>query len=255
MIIDSPVVVLHGSSFRVNISQQIFTSQYWKEYKLSNNYIRAVKISPSSYVIRGFALGGHDACLWKEHLYNHKLLLNDTVFDKRGDAGISTDGLLFFDTLTSTLVYFHFYANKILYLDTNLTLIRTGRTIDTYSNYQVIAKGLRDGKRTKYSMATAPRRVNYYGCINNGCLYINSALKADNESTGSHNDSSVIDIYNIRDAAYLGSFYIPKSSGKRVKDFRFINKRLYVTYHSKLVIYEPDDAIVDPLGVKQKPYL
>jgi hypothetical protein len=87
-------------------------------------------------------------------------------------------------------------------------------------------------------MKQPPQLINYNGSVADGNLFLQSMLKADNEYELDFNENSIIDIYNLKNGAYKGSFYIPAYKGKKAHQFQVINHQLYALYGKTVVLYD-----------------
>ncbi|MEH6307238.1 hypothetical protein RYH73_16440 [Olivibacter sp. CPCC 100613] len=135
--------------------------------------------------------------------------------------GLIADGQLNFDDSTQIFVYMHYYKNEVTTFDTSLHLKNIVHTIDTVTN------SLKEGENG------ARFAINQKSCVHGGFLYISSNLKADNESRSHYTQHIPIDMYDIKAASYLGSFYLPVSKGKLIKSMKFISRnKMLVLYHS-----------------------
>lgn len=119
-------------------------------------------------------------------------------------------------------------------MDTNLNLLQTGKTIDTFSSYQASAKGITKNGKTSFSYGAPPKVINSLISADNGMLYVLSQMKADNEDNDTRAKNSVIDIYNMGSSGYVGSLYVPDEAGKRMIAFKVTDGELLAIYTNKL---------------------
>jgi hypothetical protein len=87
------------------------------------------------------------------------------------------------------------------------------------------------------TMSKPPLFVNYYSCIANGSLFVQSALMANNEDKSVFNRNSVVDVYEVKDGHYRFSFYIPDFQGNKVKSFRVFGDNLFIIYDHYISAY------------------
>jgi hypothetical protein len=87
-------------------------------------------------------------------------------------------------------------------------------------------------------MKQPAQKVNYNGSISGGKLFLQSMLKADNEYELDFNENSIIDIYDLKNGDYKGSFYIPAYEGKKAHQFQVISHQLYALYGKTVVLYD-----------------
>jgi hypothetical protein len=188
-------------------------------------------------MVRGF-----DAQFKDEHFRTIQLLSGrsveeEGVTDKTEGGGFVTDGMLHYDEYTNTVVYNHFYSNRILYLDTSLHLLRTGTSIDTFSRYTARATAITSSKGTYFTFTSPPKILSWSSCVDKGRLFIGSRLKADNETHERFKSNLVIDVYDIKTAAYTGSLYIPALPGERMIKFDVFNDRFFAIYENRVAAY------------------
>jgi hypothetical protein len=175
----------------------------------------------------------------KVNLTNSSFQKEEHISERNNDAGISTDGLLNYDSNTSTLVYSYFYKSEVLLLDTNLHKIVQFHTIDSLNTTETRSGAVDTTKKyLKYTNLT-PRYIhNAYSYVSNGKLYINSSLKADNEPSNIFDNNSVIDVYDINKRKYLYSFYVPYYDGEKMRDFAVFSGVLVALYKKYIATYK-----------------
>lgn len=218
-------------------------------YKMpASIFTKVTKITPESYIFRGFdtTVKTPDQIFLKANIRSGELTREIDISERNSDAGISTDGVLHYDKKTNLISYVFYYRNKFLLLDTNLKLIRVSKTIDTTYTNQTQAGELRS---KKIITNLRPKRlVNYASTVYSGYLFNISKIKSDNEEMESFRTNAVIDIYNLSDGQYMGSFYLPNYKEEGAKKIRIIDGRLYVLYKNSIVSYTFNLA-----NVRQKP--
>jgi hypothetical protein len=234
--IDSPNVYILASNVPSIISYNLNTNN-WFSCKLSRPASKGIVISNNSFVIRNANFDRADHVFKKINLFTGQVQEEENISDKVGDGGFATDGILSYDIAQNRMFYTFFYCNRFLCLDSNLNLLYTGRTIDTCNSYRSKGSKISTEFSTIYSLSTPVRFVNKNSCLANGYIYINSALKADNESWKSFDNNSVIDIYKQNDGRYYGSFYIPYFNGNKMLSFRVFNDFLIAIYGKDVVTY------------------
>jgi hypothetical protein len=156
------------------------------------------------------------------------------VLKKQVDGLLCTDGYLQYSSTLHQLVYTYRYRNQFVCLDTNLNVVRIGKTIDTTSVAK-IAVNETDGKIT---MSKPPLVVNNGTCVDGKYLFIRSNLLARNESAGDFKNRSVIDVYNIIDGSYRFSIYIENYEGSKMQDFLVENSTIVAMFRDALVTYD-----------------
>lgn len=196
-------------------------------------YNVAVPVSSHSYILRAFDSSMRNQYFVKENTQTGTLVKEQSLSAQSNDAGINEDGMLLFDTIKCRAIYVHYYNNEILVLDTNLSVTGLWHTIDTFNHVRI-----HTAHNKKAISNDAPTRVtNRHSFLSGGMLYILSKVKADNEKFSDFKEHAVIDMYNLSDGSYSGSFYIPTKDGKQPFDFALRNGICVVSYPDYLVSY------------------
>lgn len=154
------------------------------------------------------------------------------VLKKQTDGYFSTDGSLLFDRKSNKLVYLYFYRNSFTILDSNLTILRNARTIDTTTTVKIHLGPVKSSEII--TMTEPPKIINSQGAVHNDQLFVYSKLRSDNEVKSIFKNNFVIDVYSLISGLYLNSFYIPKLSYKRISHFEIHNNELFVIYNNFL---------------------
>jgi hypothetical protein len=205
-----------------------------------SNYTQAVKTSPSTLVFRGFdtSVHGADQIFLKGNFLTNNLQREQGISERHGDAGLSTAGLLHYDTTSHLLCYVFFYSNRFLGLDTNLNLVYRGNTIDTLHASQTQGGSVKSGRTISYTNITPSRLVNRANCVTGGKLFNYSQIKADNQTQRDYIQNAAIDVYDLASGKYTGSFYIPHYKGEKLQQLRVINDTMLVFYKHYMTIYK-----------------
>lgn len=237
-IVDSPLIHVMTGNTR-SVYQGALNTNLTREYRVPDSipFTRAVSISPSTYVLRGH-VKLKDQVFLKVNVQNGERLDEKNISEKNGDGGLATDGLLHYDSSTHLLTYVYFYGNQTLCLDTNLQLVYKGRTIDNTFDVQTEAAAVSNGKLTEYTNVAPSRIVNWESCVDNGKLYNNSMLQADNENPEAAASKSVIDVYDIKSGKYLSSFYLPRQNKEKLMRFKVFGDLLVAVYQHSIATYQ-----------------
>lgn len=163
--------------------------------------------------------------------------LNSYIPEKQIDGYFCTDGQFTHDNRSNRLVYMYYYRGSFTCLDTNLNVVYQSKTIDTVKYVNIRLKQVKN----KVTHSTPPNLVNKRVCVTNDRVYMQSALKADNETSSDFEDSEVIDVYNLENGKYINSFYIPRLEKKKLTEFKIYNNTLVVLYNHILAIFEIPD--------------
>ncbi|WP_343702408.1 hypothetical protein [Chitinophaga sp.] len=195
----------------------------------------AVPVSKSSIVMRKYSTRVNRNILAKKNAFESSTYENESLLSIQGGGNFSIDGMLRYDNGSNELAYIYYYRNEYLCLDTNLNLVRIGKTIDTIRNAQIAIDTIKGENRVTFTKP--PKFVNKLSCVSDGYLYINSALKGDNESKSVFLDNSVVDVYSLAEGKYVLSFYLPNYKGHGLRDFKVHNKILTGFFGNYLIEY------------------
>ncbi len=116
------------------------------------------------------------------------------------------NGLLNYDSESRKAAFVNFYCNEMIIFDKEIQHVERMHTIDTMYSPKVPA--INSGE--VITGRQPPVITNRTSCYYNGTLYINSALRSDNENVKEFKEQSVIDVYGEH---YEGSFYLPVDPG------------------------------------------
>jgi len=229
--VDSPHVSIMGGNMRSIIRSDLTTGKHTVDSVNSGSFSNAIAIGNSTYVMRFYDQSIIDDVFRKVNLSTKSIQTESAVSNRKGDAGFSYDGQLCYDETTHTFLYVCFYCNRFESFDTSLNLLYKATTIDTSITPKV------NIIITKKSVTHAkpPIAVNRMCSAYGGNLYVQSKLKADNETNDFFNNN-VIDVYNIADGSYKGSFYLPSPHGEKLKRFRVIRGNLLVALYENSII-------------------
>jgi len=158
------------------------------------------------------------------------------ILDEQGDGIFSTDGMLIAPPSSNKLFYVYYYRNRIICLDTTLNVLYTGKTIDTNSHVQ-IKVGQISADHT-ITLESPPVFVNRHCAINDRWLFVQSALRADNEVASATKGGAVIDVYAVKDGKYRLSFYVPDFANEKMEEFRVCGNTLVALFDHYVHLYQ-----------------
>ncbi len=202
----------------------------------SSQFLGAIPISPNSFIIRTYDKIFGQNVLKKIELQKDNSLSKVFQLEKYHEGVFSTDGMLHYDRNTSRLVYVYYYRNQFSVLDTNLTMVFKGKTVDTITTPQIKVAEIKSDKIN--TLSAPPLVVNTKSCVFENWLFINSGLCANNENKELFDEYSVIDVYSLDDFQYKFSFYIPKYKSEKIREFKVCNNTLIAIYSHFLVTYQ-----------------
>lgn len=155
--------------------------------------------------------------------------------EKQIDGTFCTQGSLSYDRENHILIYTFSYRNRFICLDTNLTPLYKGNTIDTNSIAKLKVERINDNKS---KLSAPPVVINRSTFIDNGILYVQSALFGDNEDPRDYEGMTPIDQYSTKSGEYIGSFLVPKALNHlNIESFLVSNKTLFALYGNQLAAF------------------
>lgn len=208
-------------------------------YHVKNPFTKGVRFSSKSVALRIIKREIRDQLLCHYDLERGTLLNEKQITELFGDVGLTTDGFLGCDP-NGRCIYVTRYANHIYLLDSDMNIIQKKHTIDTFSNYTIKSRLVKKGKSGTITSDGPPNFINRAITIDNGKLYINSNVKADNENYTQFLECNVIDEYDISSLNYLKSYHLPTENKRRIRSFKVKDGVFYVLYHDALVVYSKD---------------
>lgn len=232
---DDKIVISSAAKKRIYImdANQIEQKKKYRTVEIENGFDH-IGISKQNYLIKG-----------RDSLSNaYSYYLNKKTFSKTSDtsemiqrsrAGIIADDGLFSSSEDKNFTIFAKFHKNEFYVLKN----------DNWKKNLTIAKKAVSPhiKVTSNGTVTLIGEVFYKNLgasIGNQRLYLESGVKADNESAFRFKFNSVIDVYDLKKSSsnYLRSFYIPSYGGIKEKDFRIKKQFLYALYGNHLIKYK-----------------
>jgi hypothetical protein len=193
------------------------------------------RVSETSFALRTINRQLNQYTLAKYVRGQQHILENKNAIIKQLDGFICSDGILLYDSSCSRIIYLYFYRNQFLILDSNLKLLARAKTIDTCGYAQI---RLHHFIKEKYTTFEAPAlMVNKKACVWNGRLYIQSGLVSDNEDRRIFSNNSIVDVYDLTNAKYLYSFYIPHFNQFKLDGFQVRENMLFAIQGNFIVSY------------------
>lgn len=163
------------------------------------------------------------------------------LLQKQTDGLFDTDGMMHFDTHSSTLVYLYYYRNQFIVADGHLQLRYRGNTIDTTRTARIKPVYIKEKRQRKLSSADPP--VNRLSTLNHHYLFIVSTLLGRYEPREMWDSASIVDLYDISSKSYLSSIYVYDEGSSKMKDMISAGNNLYVLAGKKLQRYELDKEL------------
>jgi hypothetical protein len=200
-----------------------------------NYFIGSLPISPQTFILKFFSLSMQKSVLAKKTLGRDSVIRAPDILEKQIDGMFCTDGAMSYDSASSAVVYVYYYRNQFIRMDTSLHVLYRGRTIDTTSHARI--KVSHYESKGMSALTAPPVFVNKHSCISGDYIFIHSGLRSNNEEKENFDNSSVIDVYTLKDGKYKLSFYLPDYKKKKVSGFRVFNKTLVALHDRYLVTH------------------
>lgn len=169
----------------------------------------------------------------KDQFFMRVTLNGDSILRENGlstlhrDGGMSTDGSLNYDRTTGLFTYVYYYSNKYFTFDSDMHLISEGTTIDTFSVSRFSVSTTMANKHV-YMNQGPDQMVNGFSCADNGVLFIQAKLKADNDDDKLFHEHCIIDQYDLRTNSYKGSVYLDIPARTKINQLFVHDGRLLV---------------------------
>lgn len=233
LVIDSPFVYLFDGIKPAIIRGDLNSLQLNRIVK-TVYFTEATTLDENSFVLRSVYKENGNTLI--KTRIGSDALNRSNLLVKQVDGIFCTDGGMVKVPGSTKMIYVYYYRNQFLCVDRDLNLLYKGKTIDTISRAQIeVAKIKSSGEIT---MAAPPLYVNKHACANEKYLFIQSALRANNETDYMIKHVSMIDVYAVADGKYEFSFYLPDFRGFKVRDFKVYGQSLYALYDHYLYKYQ-----------------
>lgn len=200
-----------------------------------SSFTDLLPLSASTFISRKYDTSLKQDILCK--VSEEKIYPERYILQAMGDGRFSLDGMLLSDAKNNKVVYVYYYRNSFVILDTGLTALRAGKTIDTISVPRIQIAALHDDR--SLNLAVPPPYVNKKACVNNGRLFILSAIPADNERRTLYRNA-VVDVYSLDTGMYAVSFYIPAVGGSVCTGFWISGSTVFAMYDRSVAVYSCD---------------
>jgi hypothetical protein len=200
-----------------------------------SNYSNAVQISDSVFVLKYFTGDSTDQSFCKLNIATKQVLKSGQL---RED--LSSSGTLLYNEQNASCYYVHHFNNRITIFDTTFNSVQLAHTIDTFTQSQIqyLSRNKTGSNDVLYKPRGSRMLINHLSQLHDGRIYINSLIKADNETLLTDKPETVIDVYNANTDNYLESFYLPVPHNQHLKSFRIFDRNILVTYTNHIALYE-----------------
>jgi len=232
---DAGHIYVHEYNSGKLFSQDLQAAQFDSVKLSAGPFVKSLQLSDSLVVIRGFSAGSSQPMFMRINIHNGEQY-SSALLSEKADAGFSTDGILCSNAKKDRLFYIPYFENGIYCMDSDMQLRYKQHTIDTVLNSGIQVTGRGAGEMQKL-YASAPRvKVNKRAFANDRLLFIESDLRADNETEDAFRQHPVIDTYHLEDGSYAGSFYLPADK-RKVLSYYVNGEKLYVLLKGEVILY------------------
>ena len=245
--VDSPWIFLHANNLKAIIRSKIRSKEVNVIKLHTDIFTKSTQLTKDKIVIRTFDSTQSNQVFQIVDLTNGNVLKEALVIPNQYDAGFSSDGIISYDPIHSKIFYTQFYNNNFFCLDTNLSTVYTANTIDTtsYNNSLQLEKINVAGGTPSLMPSAARKLANKYSFLNDKYIFIESALKADNDNLNTYQNNSTIDLYELSNGKYVKSILIPHSKNKKALSYSIDGKRMIVLYKNAIAIYRIPSILGD----------
>lgn len=200
-----------------------------------SNYNNAVQISDAVFMLKYFTGDSTDQSFCKLNITTKQVTKNSQL---TGD--LSSGGTLLYNEQNASCYYVHHYNNRITIFDTTFNSVRSAHTIDTFTQSQIqyLSRNKTGSNDMLYKPKGSRMLINYLSQLHAERIYINSLIKADNETLLTDKPETAIDVYNANTDKYIESFYLPVPRNQHLKSFRIFNRNILATYTNHIALYE-----------------
>lgn len=240
MTIDSPAITIAVGNFKKIYFGNVDSKRIVDSINTPYVFLRSCLLADKTFALCSFDTGKIPTLFFEKFkAANGPWERGSSIFSKNESDMIASDGLLQYDTANKKLIYCSFYESHFIAMDTNLHQQSEIHTIDTFhTNFTKGGLASSAQKSLVRYTNTSPRyTINANFNVFEGLVYIQSRLKADNDSKTDFEHNSVIDVYDTQKKIYLYSFYLPHGEKEQVLDFKVVKGRLLVLYPSHLKVF------------------
>lgn len=195
-----------------------------------------IALTRSSFAFRSYDNNLHQSVLIRETMTYKSSEKVSFPLEKQIDGYFCTDGMLLYNQDLKQIIYVYFYRNQFIGLDTNLTILYKGNTIDTTRHAKI--KIGKISSQNKTVLIGSPPVINHHTCTFKSFLFIHSVLIASNENKDSFEGNSVIDVYSLKDQQYIFSFYLPLINGRKLRQFIVFENNIVTLHDQFITLYD-----------------
>jgi len=206
---------------------------------IAGKFDRVIPVSHNRSLMRSLDGNLNQRVLRSSSSHQNEISADTFKLTKQLDGSFCVDGMMAYYPDKDTFLYTYYYRNEFYRLDSNLNLIYAAKTIDTNSRAKITVATLKTSQKREDKMfSSPPLMVNKGAAISADKIYIQCALKADNEHQDNFNASDVIDVYSLANGNYAYSFYIPRLNDKPLTSFQVRHNTLVVLAGDFIYTYQ-----------------
>ncbi|SFD56154.1 hypothetical protein SAMN05518672_102427 [Chitinophaga sp. CF118] len=226
--VDSPFIYVYAYNLPAIFTGDIHTGTTTKKLLPPGAFSNAHSLGKGTFILRKLSTKIPDQFFIKASTNSDSITTEDHLSALHYDGGMSTDGLLHYDTSTHIFTFLYYYNNSYISFDSILRPAGSGHTIDTFSHFRFELSGKTATTKHVYTAEGPDHMINAASCVYKGNLYVRSTLKADNDSDTAYEKNIVIDMYNLQTHEYLGSFYLPGDPREKINKLAIFDDVLLV---------------------------
>lgn len=223
--IDSPYITVFAGNLPAIFRKQFGESKATTKLPIqSKHFTTALQYAPQRYLIRVYSKEDKDYIVAKVNAAGQVEAYENHASYLTHDNGMSSQAHMIYSPEHQRLFLIQKMSNQIRCLDTNMNLVYSASTIDTFTtpNIKEVIKNEKNGKVGTQS--APPRYTNYAVALSRNYLYSYSKIKADNQI--GKPKLITLDIYAIQDGSYQCSITLPHTEKQNLADFKIFGNRL-----------------------------
>ncbi|MGA9212295.1 DoxX family protein [Kaistella sp.] len=227
--------------FRAKISDKIA-----KTISFNNIFFNNIQpIDSVSFVFRAINKPKHTQFLGKISIDQESTVkFNFNIIKAQQNGLFDTDGKLISFNNGQKFIYSYYYRNEVKVFDKDLKVLSNYKTIDTISKADIEIIRLKNGN---LKMAKPPLLVNGDITSSNNLLFVKSNLIGKHENKKMWQNSSIIDIYNIQDGQYFGSFYLQNRGADKISQILATDRYLFAICGNQIIRYRYAQSVLTHL--------
>jgi hypothetical protein len=241
------IFVLDGKTPRIYSGTVDLKSDTWmvRPFETSKLYFyNGVPVSRSTLLVQALGVNPRGNVLGRiSTLAGDSSIVSHHILEKQNDGIFCTAGRLKFDKNSGLAVFTYAHRNEYILLDTNLSVVGKGRTLDTVTTSRVGSQLL--ASHSAYKINTPLKSLNVDISLRGRYLFIRSGSIAKNESVRIFNAFTTIDVYDISERSYRFSFHLPAHYGKKPTSLFIHDQYAAAVYERQLFIFRLNSGVLN----------